>query len=118
MQLKMLNQQVRTIVVQAAWAVLVATYAAWATAALAQPASEVAAFENYTPCPSTGRRGGACTGFRIVYKVPPCAGGPARWTNMAWLQDAAAREKLRRDAEACGAPGRVPRPATGPVPQP
>ena len=97
------NQQVKTIVAKAAWAAAVLLCGGQPLPAVAQAsAAEVAAFENYTPCPSTGHRGGACPGYRIAHKVPLCAGGQDRWTNMAWWTEAAAREKQRRDAAACG----------------
>ena len=64
-----------------------------------------AAFQKYNSCPSTGRRTGACPGYRIAYRVALCAGGQDRWTNMVWLSEPAARDKLRGDAAACAARG-------------
>lgn len=68
--------------------------------------AQQATFQNYNSCPSTGRRGGACPGYRIAWRVPPCVGGEDRWTNMVWLTEAAARDKQRRDAAACAARAR------------
>lgn len=67
----------------------------------AQDNNPQAQFENYSSCPSTGRRGGDCPGYRVGYKVALCAGGQDRWTNMLWLTEAAYREQQRRDAAAC-----------------
>jgi hypothetical protein len=64
-----------------------------------------AAFQKYNSCPSTGRRTGECPGYRIAYRVALCAGGQDRWTNMVWLSEPAAREKVRGDAAACAARG-------------
>lgn len=63
--------------------------------------AQMSAFQKYTTCPATGRRTGACPGYRIAWKVPPCAGGQDRWTNLVWLTDAAARQKVQSDAAAC-----------------
>lgn len=70
--------------------------------AQAQPSqTQLSAFQKYNSCPSTGRRSGACPGYRVAHKVPLCAGGQDTWTNMLWLTEVAAREKLRSDAAAC-----------------
>lgn len=68
----------------------------------AQPSqTQLSAFQKFNSCPSTGRRSGACPGYRIAHKVALCAGGQDIWTNMLWLTEVAAREKLRSDAAAC-----------------
>ncbi len=67
-----------------------------------------AQFQNYSSCPSTGKRGGPCPGYRVGYKVGLCAGGQDRWTNMVWLSESAYREQQRRDAAACARSGNRP----------
>ncbi|WP_157900109.1 hypothetical protein [Rhodoferax koreensis] len=92
----------------AAW-LLVATCAGLPVVAGAQASeAQMSAFQKYTTCPSTGRRSGACPGYRIAWKVPPCAGGQDRWTNLVWLTEVAARQKMQSDAAACAAS--APRP--------
>jgi hypothetical protein len=85
-----------------AWAALLC--AVLCTGAGAEPSdAERSAFQKYNSCPSTGRRSGECPGYRIAYRVAPCVGGQDRWTNMQWLSEPAARDKVRSDAAACAA---------------
>src|SRR4051812_25098665 len=86
---------------RAAWALACVLALHHAGHAAEASAAQQATFQNYNSCPSTGRRSGACPGYLIAWRVPPCVGGQDRWTNMQWLTEAAAREKLRRDAAAC-----------------
>ncbi len=87
---------------RSAWLWLTLACLALHNQALARPPeAQMSAFQKYTTCPATGRRSGACPGYRIVYKVAPCAGGQDLWTNLIWLTEAAAREKVQSDAAAC-----------------
>lgn len=82
--------------------VILAMFAATASAQKPIPTkSPQAQFQNFSSCPSTGKRDGNCPGYRIGYKIGLCAGGQDRWTNMVWLTESAYREQQRREAAAC-----------------
>lgn len=57
-----------------------------------------AQFMRNNPCPSTGRRRGACPGYHVDHIKPlACGGADATW-NMQWLP---AKENLRKGAMGC-----------------
>ena len=57
-----------------------------------------AQFMRNNPCPSTGRRRGACPGYHVDHIKPlACSGADATW-NMQWLP---AKENLRKGAMGC-----------------
>lgn len=60
-----------------------------------------AAFQKANPCPSTGKRGGACPGYVVDHIKPLCAGGADHPDNMQWQTIAAAKEKDREELSAC-----------------
>lgn len=53
------------------------------------------AFERAHPCPSTGKRSGACPGYVKDHVVALCKGGPDRSSNMQWQTVAAGKAKDR-----------------------
>lgn len=58
-------------------------------------ASARAAFRKANPCPSTGRRSGACPGYVIDHIRALKRGGADHPSNMQWQTRAAARAKDR-----------------------
>jgi hypothetical protein len=56
------------------------------------------AFQRSHPCPSTGKRRGACPGYVKDHIKPLCAGGPDAVGNMQWqtVKDAKAKDRLER----------------------
>lgn len=52
-----------------------------------------AAFMKSNPCPSTGKRSGACPGYVVDHVQPLKRGGPDRPSNMQWQTKEAARQK-------------------------
>ena len=50
-------------------------------------------FKHAHPCPSTGRKSGACPGYVIDHVVPLCAGGPDAPVNMQWQSKVVAARK-------------------------
>ena len=59
-------------------------------------------FQREHPCPSTGKTGGACPGYRKDHVVPLACGGPDAVSNMQWQTIRAARAKDRWERKACG----------------
>ena len=53
------------------------------------------AFQREHPCPSTGRKSGACPGYVVDHVVPLKRGGPDRPSNMQWQTKAEAKAKDR-----------------------
>lgn len=55
-----------------------------------------AAFMRQHPCPSTGKRIGACPGYVVDHVIPLCIGGPDSVRNMQWQtrEDALEKDKL------------------------
>jgi hypothetical protein len=53
------------------------------------------AFEKSNPCPSTGKRSGACHGYIVDHVQPLKRGGADAPSNMQWQSDAAAKAKDR-----------------------
>ena len=53
------------------------------------------AFQRSHPCPSTGKRSGACPGYVKDHVVALCAGGADSPSNMQWqtVRDAKAKDK-------------------------
>ena len=60
------------------------------------------AFQRENPCPSTGRRAGACPGWIKDHIVPLCAGGADSPSNMQWQTIAQAAAKDRLERAECG----------------
>lgn len=58
----------------------------------------VRAFRKATPCPSTGRRSGACPGYEVDHVTPLACGGADVPGNMQWLTKAENRRKSARCA--------------------
>jgi hypothetical protein len=56
-----------------------------------------ASFQRSHPCPSTGKRRGACPGYVVDHIVPLKRGGPDRPSNMQWQTREAAKEKDKRE---------------------
>lgn len=56
-----------------------------------------AAFMKSNPCPSTGKRSGACPGYVVDHVQPLKRGGPDRPSNMQWQTKEAARQKDRTE---------------------
>ena len=63
--------------------------------------SEIRKFKSMNPCPSTGRRSGACPGYDIDHRVPLAAGGADRTSNMQWLSKSAHKAKTRAERKSC-----------------
>jgi hypothetical protein len=57
------------------------------------------AFQRSHPCPSTGRKSGACPGYRKDHVIALCAGGSDSASNLQWQTTAAAKAK---DKTECG----------------
>jgi len=51
------------------------------------------AFQRSTPCPSTGKRSGACPGYVVDHVTPLKRGGADSPRNMQWQTKQAAKEK-------------------------
>lgn len=68
-------------------------------------------FQRQNPCPSTGRRSGACPGWVKDHVVPLCAGGPDAVSNMQWqtVENAASKDRLERAV--CSAGRAQPQPS-------
>lgn len=60
---------------------------------IARSPEQKAAFERAHPCPSTGRRSGACPGNVVDHVVPLKRGGADRPKNMQWQTKEAAKAK-------------------------
>jgi hypothetical protein len=46
--------------------------------------SVTSAFQRKNPCPSTGKKYGACPGYVKNHRVPLCKGGPDSVGNLEW----------------------------------
>lgn len=75
-----------------------------ASAALARDASERRAFQREQPCPSTGKRSGACPGWQVDHRIPLKCGGADLPSNMQWLTVEAHKAKTRSEARWCRKP--------------
>ena len=60
---------------------------------IARSPEQKAAFKKSHPCPSTGRKSGACPGYVLDHVVPLKRGGADRPDNMQWQTTAAAKAK-------------------------
>lgn len=72
-----------------------------AEARIPRSQAEVQAYRAENPCPSTGRRRGACPGYQVDHTVPLCAGGLDHRTNMFWLAVEDHRWKTFVDLREC-----------------
>lgn len=61
------------------------------------------AFQRANPCPSNGKKVGACPGYVVDHKKPLCAGGQDRVFNMQWQTISEAKKKDRLEAAECRA---------------
>jgi len=59
-------------------------------------------FQREHPCPSTGRTGGACPGYRKDHIKALACGGPDTVQNLQWQTVAAAKAKDRWERKSCG----------------
>lgn len=80
---------------------LVALILLFAAPVLARDAKQVTAFRKTHPCPSTGKKTGACPGYVVDHIVPLCWGGEDSPDNMAWQDKAASYKKDVFEREAC-----------------
>lgn len=73
--------------------------------ALSQPIqrsqAEVRAFRQANPCPSTGKRSGACPGYQVDHSRALCMGGLDSRENMAWLATDDHKWKTLVDVREC-----------------
>jgi hypothetical protein len=58
-------------------------------------------FQREYPCPSTGKRDGACPGFVKDHINPLCNGGPDSAANMQWQPVKEAKVKDRWERKIC-----------------
>lgn len=58
-------------------------------------------FRQARPCPSTGRRSGACPGYQIDHAMPLKCGGADAPPNMQWLTVQSHARKTAREASSC-----------------
>jgi hypothetical protein len=82
-------------------AIVIATVATHAQANVKRSAAEVAAFKRENPCPSTGKRRGACPGYVVDHVEPLCNGGRDHPSNMQWQTVAEAKEKDKEERRMC-----------------
>lgn len=71
--------------------------------ARARSSSARSAFKHSSPCPSTGKRSGACPGYVIDHRQAlDCGGADSPW-NMQWQTRAAAaaKDKTERSGASC-----------------
>jgi hypothetical protein len=61
-----------------------------------------AEFMHQHPCPSTGRRSGACPGYVVDHVKPLACGGADAPSNMQWQTTAAAKAKDKWERIGCG----------------
>ncbi len=59
------------------------------------------AFKRLHPCPSTGKRSGACPGYVIDHRVALACGGADSPSNMQWQTVAEAKAKDRYERKGC-----------------
>ena len=60
-----------------------------------------AEFMKHHPCPSTGKKHGACPGYVVDHIRPLCAGGADHPSNMQWQTKEDAKKKDREEKRAC-----------------
>jgi hypothetical protein len=86
-------------------AALVPAFLLLALPVLSQPIqrsqAEVRAFRAANPCPSTGKTKGPCPTHDADHKIPLCAGGEDKASNMHWLAKADHRWKTFVDVREC-----------------
>lgn len=63
--------------------------------------AQVRAFRAENPCPATGLKRGACPNFQVDHRIPLCAGGPDRPSNMQWITKEDHRFKTLVDVREC-----------------
>jgi hypothetical protein len=59
------------------------------------------AFQRQNPCPSTGRKTGACPGYVIDHIKPLACGGADAPSNMQWQTRGAAKAKDKWERAGC-----------------
>ncbi len=85
-------------------ALLLIAACALSTGAIAKTersAADVLEFKRHNPCPSTGKRSGACPGYQVDHIEPLCAGGLDKRENMQWLSVQEHKWKTRTDVRVC-----------------
>jgi hypothetical protein len=60
-------------------------------------------FKRENPCPSNGKKRGACPGYVIDQVIPLCANGPDKPLNMQWQTRADAKVTDREELRQCAA---------------
>ena len=73
------------------------------TVAPARDPAQRADFMRSHPCPSTGKKKGACPGYVVDHIHPLCAGGADHPSNMQWQTVDEAKAKDRDDRRLCAA---------------
>jgi len=58
-------------------------------------------FQRLHPCPSTGKRTGACPGYIKDHVKPLACGGPDSVSNLQWQTKRAAKEKDKWERKSC-----------------
>lgn len=81
-----------------AFALLAATPA---DAQIKRDRAQVRAFRAENPCPATGLKRGACSGWEIDHVQSLCSGGPDKKENLQWLSKEDHRFKTLVDVREC-----------------
>ena len=71
--------------------------------ALAAPRSPAikSEFRKLNPCPTTGKKTGACPGWQVDHREALVCGGRDELANLQWLPIAEHREKTRAEVKLC-----------------
>jgi hypothetical protein len=73
----------------------------WHAAADARDRKVRAQFQKTYPCPSTGKKSGACPGYVGDHIIPLCLGGPDVVPNMQWQDRRSALLKDKKEKADC-----------------
>jgi 5-methylcytosine-specific restriction endonuclease McrA len=63
-------------------------------------------FQRLNPCPSTGKRSGACPGWQRDHVVPLCFYGADAVWNLQWLTVEEHKKKTKLDIKVCNWDGK------------